>query len=227
MTIGIYTAMEKEAKSFFVGSDFVTQKIGAYTFYKFGLSGADAVLCVPPYVGEITAAAGTQMLIDRFAVDIVLNFGVVGALTEQASQMAMAYVGFVTHYQMDTSAVDDFDAGYYDVFATKTIPTNAQLIDLAKSVVDLPVVGCASGDKFVGDPAEKFDLADRFGAQICDMEAAGILITCKYANVPCLFVKCIADTLFGGKDEYWDKATAVTGKFRAVAEQICRVYNVV
>lgn len=223
MKIGIYTAMEAEAKSFIQG-DFTVEKVGAFVFYKFCLVNCDAVLCLPPHVGEITAAAGTQLLIDRYGVDMVLNFGVVGALTEYASSLQTVYCKFVSHYQMDTSAIDDCEVGYYQVFATKNIPTDVNLIDIARSAVDLPVVGCASGDKFVADSVEKTNLSKEFGAQICDMESAGILITCKYNNVPCLFVKCIADTLFGGAEDYKTKIANIVYDFKTIAEQICKKY---
>ena len=36
--------------------------------------------------GEIAAASGTQFLISEYHVDIVMNFGVVGGLTEEMSK---------------------------------------------------------------------------------------------------------------------------------------------
>lgn len=62
---------------------------------------------------------------------------------------------------------------------------------------------CASGDKFVGDAAEKLWLHNEFGADICDMESAAILLTCDRNRVPCLIIKAVADSLSGGAAEYW------------------------
>lgn len=221
MTIGIFTAMQSEARSF-VTADSVTERVGEFTFVKFELNGAQAVLCVPPSVGEICASAAVQLLISRFNVNVVLNFGVVGALTEQASHYNMVYVSHVTHYDMDTSSIDNCGVGYYCTFSTDSFAADEQLLASAKQVLDLPVVKCASADKFVSDSAVKADLADRFGADICDMESAGVLIACKLNNVPCLFVKCIADTLFGGAEEYSTKIQSILYDFRAVAQQIVR-----
>lgn len=221
MKIGIYTALKEEAHSFIKG-DYTVEQIGAYTFYKFDLAGNQAVLCLPPYVGEITAAAGVQLLITHFGVEVLFNFGVVGALTERASSYAMTYVGRVCHYAMDTSAVDGCEVGYYDVLGSKFAENDSALIAKAKTVLDLPVVTCASADKFVADPAEKADIARRFEAEICDMESAAIAIVCRYNNLPCLMVKCVADTLFGGAEDYTTKMQTILYDFRTVAEQICK-----
>ena len=37
------------------------------------------------------------------------------------------------------------------------------------------------------------------------MEASGILLTCIRNKIPALFIKVVADTLFGGADEYSKK----------------------
>ena len=123
---------------------------------------------------------------------------------------------------MDTSAVDGCEVGYYDVLGSKFAENDSALIAKAKSVLDLPVVTCASADKFVADPAEKADIAMRFEAEICDMESAAIAIVCRYNNLPCLMVKCVADTLFGGAEDYTTKMQTILYDFRTVAEQICK-----
>ena len=63
----------------------------------------------------------------------------------------------------------------------------------------------ASGDRFVNKAEEKQAIAKDFGADICEMEASGILLTCIRNKIPALFIKVVADTLFGGADEYSKK----------------------
>ena len=82
------------------------------------------------------------------------------------------YVGDVVHYEMDTSPVDHVPVGYYLSYKTDSFPCDKQLLAVAKSALDLPVVRCASGDKFVADPVVKTHLHVEFNAQICDMESA-------------------------------------------------------
>lgn len=218
MKIGIFTAMEKEAVSFF---DNATKTMdGNFAIYHFHLGVHDAVLCVPPTVGEITAAASCQLLISKYHVDIILNFGVVGALTQKTSLCSTVLVKDVVHYDMDTSCVDNIPVGRYCCFDDVAIPTDQTLIKKALQFEDMPTVRCASADKFVDDATAKSNLHTQFDADICDMESAGIVMTCRFNNVPCLLVKCISDSLFGGFEEFRLTTTQVTKGFLDLATKI-------
>lgn len=193
--------MQKEAASF-LRDGVSMETVGGFTVYQFPLGKHSAVLCCPPSVGEIAASAACQLLITKYGVDCILNFGVVGALTEKTSVQSFVYVGDVVHYDMDTSDVDDDPIGYYGCFGDFAVKCDSNLLARALKVDSLPVVRCASADKFVDAPQAKAALNRDFGAEICDMESAGILFACKFNNVPCLLVKCISDSLVGGYKEY-------------------------
>ena len=193
--------MEKEAASFL--RDGVTKEtVGRFSIYQFSLGKHEAVLCCPPSVGEIAASAACQLLITKYGVDCILNFGVVGALTPKASVQSFVYVGDVVHYDMDTSQADDYPVGGYGCFDDVAVKCDENLLVKALKVNSLPVVRCASADKFVDKTEAKVALNRDFGADICDMESAGILFACRFNNVPCLLVKCISDSLVGGYEEY-------------------------
>lgn len=52
---------------------------------------------------------------------------------------------------------------------------------------------------------------DKFGAQICEMEAAGIVLTCNRNEVPCMMIKIISDGITGGVEEFLEtKGEAAT-----------------
>ena len=219
MKIGIFTAMEKEASSFIRG-DVTKETVGGFSVYQFALGKHDAVLCCPPSVGEIAASAACQLLITKYGVDCILNFGVVGALTEQTSVQSFVYVGDVVHYDMDTSEADGYPIGGYGCFDDVAVKCDETLIAKALKVNDLPVVRCASADKFVGKSETKAALNQDFGADICDMESAGILFACKFNRVPCLLVKCISDSLVGGYKEYRDNVLVACEGFFHFAAQL-------
>lgn len=224
MKIGIFTAMQKEAASFLKGN-FEKNTVGSFEIYSFKLGKHDAVLCCPPTVGEIAASAACQLLISHFHVDVVLNFGVVGALTASSAAFKTVLVGSVVHYDMDTSEIDDFPVGRYGCFNDVAVSVDEKLLNAAVKVENLPVVRCASADKFVNAGEAKTALHKNFGAEICDMESAGVLFTCKFNGVPCLLVKCIADTLFGGSGEYAENATRAASGFFNLAEKIVSVWT--
>lgn len=219
MKIGIFTAMEKEAVSF-LKQDTPLTHIGNFAVYSLKLGKHDAYLCCPPTVGEIGAATACQMLISQFHVDVVLNFGVVGALTKSMALTSTVYVNSVVHYGMDLSEVDDIPVGRYGCFDDVAVPCDQDLINKALSVCKLPVVRCASADKFVDRESEKTALNAQFGAEICDMESAGILFACKFNKIPCLLVKCVSDSLSGGYAEYCANVQKATSGFFQFAEKL-------
>ena len=219
MKIGIFTAMEKEAASFLRG-DVTKEVVGGFTICRFAIGKHEAVLCCPPYVGEIAASASCQLLITKYKVDCILNFGVVGALTPKASVQSFVYVKDVVHYDMDISEVDDIPVGRYGCFDDVAVKCDEAILAKALKVNSLPVVRCASADKFVDKPEAKTSLNSNFGAEICDMESAGILFACRFNNVPCLLVKCISDSLTGGYGEYRENVIAACQGFFAFAEQL-------
>lgn len=219
MKIGIFTAMEKEAESFLHGGA-IKEKVGGFSLYHFPLGKHSAVLCCPPSVGEIAASAACQLLITKYGVDCILNFGVVGALTPKTSVHSFVYVGDVVHYDMDTSQADGYPVGGYGCFDDVAVKCDQDLLAKARKVNDLPVVRCASADKFVGNVEAKTALNRDFGAEICDMESAGILFACKFNKIPCLLVKCISDSLFDGVKEYYENVHGACEGFFQFAHQL-------
>lgn len=160
-----------------------------------------AIQCGP---GEIAAAAATQLIISEFGVDKIFNYGVVGGLTEDISKHRMCVVDNVVHYDFNTFEADGNEVGKYDHYDSIYMPTNRTLLKQALAIVpELKPVNCASGDKFIGQPKDKQKLYQKFNTEICEMEAAGILMTCDRNQVPCLMIKMVADGLFGKAEEYY------------------------
>lgn len=174
-------------------------------------------------VGEIAAAAGTQFLICRFHVDMILNFGIVGGLTQEMSHTRVCLVGRVVHYDIDTSAVDGIEPGRYLDYPDVYIPADETLLEKALAFSPgLKVATCASGDKFIADPEKKAELVRLYGADICEMEAAGIFLTCRRSGVPFLSVKAVADCVDDGDDGYWDKKQSSSELCLSVADRLIR-----
>ncbi len=199
--IGLIVAVEMEAGLQQYGKAEVMEQPG-YSLLKYSAPGY-TLLVLHCGVGEIAAAAGTQLLISRFDVDVVVNFGVVGGLTPEMGKTRVCAVEKVVHYDFDTSEADGWEVGRYEGYESRYIPADRELLSIARQVApELKPVVCASGDKFVGDPEKKRALHRDFGADICEMEAAGILLTCNRNRVPCLMIKAVSDGIEGGAEEF-------------------------
>ena len=194
------------------GFDVYTYTGADYTFYALN-SGA----------GEIAAAAATQLLISVFHADLILNFGVVGGLTEEMAKARTCVVESVVHYDFDTSEAGWAEPARYLDYPTAYIPASAALVERALSIEPrLKKVICASADKFVGKAERKRELHALYGAEICEMEAAGIVLTCNRSGVPCLLIKTVSDGIEGGAEEFKAELQRSAALCLAVADKIIR-----
>ncbi len=153
--------------------------------------------------GEVAAAAACQMLISEFKVDFIVNFGVVGGLTDEMKVAKVCVVESVVNYDYDSSPFTGLEKGRHVQYDSVFMKTDANLVDAAvKTEPSLKKVICASGDKFIASATEKSMLNKQFNADICEMEAAGILLTCDRNEVPCLMIKAVSDALTGGAEQF-------------------------
>lgn len=202
MRIGMLVAVEMDAVFKKYGDCLTRLERPGYEVYQYRLGGAE-IYALSSGAGEIAAAAGTQFLISEFHVDLIVNFGVVGGLTSEMGVTRACVVDKVVHYDFDTSPVDHCEVGRYLDYPDRLIPATERLVELAVTIEpSLVKAVCASGDKFIADPEKKRALHEEFGADICEMEAAAIIITCNRNQVPCLLLKTVSDSIHGGAEEF-------------------------
>ena len=173
--------------------------------------------------GEIAAAAAAALLFDRYEVELLVNFGVVGGLTAEMAQTKTCVVEKVVHYDFDTSAYDGTLPGQYAEYPDVYLPATASLVERAVQIApELKRVICASADKFVDGQEAKSALHEKFGADICEMEAAAVVLTCNRSDVPCLLIKTVSDGLLGGAEEFGVALQHTSELCLEVADRIIR-----
>ncbi len=212
--IGLIAAMGKELSAMLerLGQTTVFSTVGKRKVLLLDL-GEKQIYIMESGIGEILAAGAAQYLISVCGVEAIVNFGVCGSLKSRHGLKKTVLVEGVIHYEMDTSAIDGIEPGRYEFLPTPVIPLDRGLLEIADSLSGgLDKVICASGNKFIAEQADK-DYLLTFGADVCEMESAGIALTCLASDVPCLMVKAISDGE-GGADE-----------FKATVEQAARVYT--
>ena len=200
--IGMVIAVEIDSVMRKYSDSLVKEEVKGFDVYSIDFG--DKIMYVAySGAGEIRAAACTQMLISLFGGDLVVNFGVVGALRDEIKLLNTCVVDKIVHYDMDTSAVDNCVVGRYLEYDDIYLKTTKQYVEIAiKHNPNLRTVTCASGDKFIVDAKKKRELADLFDSDICDMESAGIILVCDQNKVPNLFIKTISDSIQGGSTEF-------------------------
>jgi adenosylhomocysteine nucleosidase len=219
--IGMLVAVEIDA----VLEDFghLIEKINrnGFDIYHYQID-ASEVYVIHSGAGQLSAAAATQLLISVYDVELVLNFGVVGGLTEEMALAKSCVIEKVVHYEYDTTAIDHCKVGQYvNLFEDEFIPITQSLVDKACEVYpELKRVSCASGDKFVDGKEKKTELHKQFNCDICEMEAAAIALTCFRSNVACLFIKTVSDAITGGAEDFMANVNATAKICLNIMKQI-------
>lgn len=192
--IGLISAMAEESVSVkkMLGLATETYNFGKFKVNKYIKNNVE-IYHTTSGVGEILASSATELLILKFEVDLIINFGLCGSVHNRKISEMTAVKGIV-HYDFDTTALDGGSIGKYSQFSEPVIATDEKLRKLLAEVwEDYNEVICASADKFVADKNLKKWLYDTFNADICEMESAGILIASSMHSVPSLFIKVVSD----------------------------------
>ena len=201
MKIGIIVATRTELRPFMEvfgeTSAVFLPKYSGYEVIKWSISSGKTIYLILSGVGEIASASSTQYLIDHFSVDGVINYGVAGGLSSEHTAMKIGIVEKIVHSDFDISLAGDYSVGEYPGHRGEPFISPTKSFIPSSLTKGLEKFTCASADKFVGAGEPKAKLRREFGADICEMEAAGIVITCNRNDTPVTFIKAISD----GADE--------------------------
>jgi len=220
--IGIVVAIEIDAVLEKYGMPSETMQFGGFTVRTY-VNDAFTMYVVDSGAGEIASSAATQLLISEFKVDMIVNFGAVGALTETMKSAELCVVEKVIHYDFDSTGWLDLPRGQHPEQNSPYVCTTPELAEEAQKLSpQLVKVVCASADKFVDRAEDKSYLHDTFGADICEMEAAGVVLTCSRNGVPCLLIKAVADSLFGGGREFLSELARVSALCFELVDKLVR-----
>ena len=146
-------------------------------------------------VGVINAAAATMLLIEKYGVEVIINFGIAGSLKDKIRIGDLLIAKDIVHYDYDASAFLDIKKGQYLGAESVELPCNEEMIELADVANGSPMtkVRIASADKFISSSKIKQELINEFDTDICEMESIGILRVSDRAGIPSLFIKTISD----------------------------------
>ncbi len=211
MTIGIIGAMEEEITNILEDMNVVTTKNALGLDFHLGSlnNSGHSIVLVRSGIGKVNAALCTQVLIDLFAVDAIINVGVAGAVDNNVKIGDIVISSDAVQHDFDTSALGD-EPGIISRMDTSVFAADKNLVETAKKVVSdigFPVyVGrIASGDQFVSDPAVKERIANLFNPLCCEMEGGAIAHTCYLNKVPFVIIRAISDNAEEGSDVNYER----------------------
>lgn len=197
--IGIIGAMESEVETLMERMEEVEiiQK-ASMEFCKGKLCGKDTVL-VQSGIGKVNAAVCTQILIDVFDVELVINTGIAGAVNEEL-ELGDVVISEDAFYH-DVDAVEfGYERGQVPQMEVMYFPADDALVEIARRVnkqvnpsLNTVIGRIGTGDQFIASVPLKKWMLSTFKVDCVEMEGAAIAHTAYLNNVSFVIIRAISD----------------------------------
>ena len=211
MKIGIIAAEQEEFEAILnIAKVEERKEIYELNFVKCKIKDKICVL-VKSGVGKVNAARATQILIDNFKPDYIVNVGVAGGVNPMLSIGDIVIGETLVQHDFDITAfghVKGYIPGvgekiYADDYLVKKIEEaignqEEKVYKYEKGVI-------ASGDIFCTAIPMRDKIYAKFNAECVEMEGAAIGQVCSLCNVPFVVIRSISDTPNGENEVTYEK----------------------
>lgn len=188
------------------------------------------VVVVRSGIGKVNAAICTQILVDTYQVDAIINTGIAGSLKAEINIGDIVLSTDSLEHDMDAVAFG-YPVGQIPRMDCLSFVADEKLRALAKRACEKvnPEVGIfegrvVSGDQFISDREKKNWLVEQFAGYCTEMEGAAIAHTAYLNQVPFLIIRAISDKAddSASVDYPTFEAKAIEHSVRLILE-ICRL----
>lgn len=198
-TIGIIGAMDEEVSRLKEKMDVKKiEKKAGMEFFDGELAGKEVVI-VRSGIGKVNAGICTQILVDDFQVEAVINTGVAGSLKNEINIGDIVLSSDSLQHDMDATGFG-YEPGVIPRMEQSVFVADNGLVELAKKVneqvnpeIQTFVGRVVSGDQFISDKEKKDYLVEQFQGYCTEMEGAAIAQTCYVNEIPYLVIRAISD----------------------------------
>lgn len=165
-----------------------------------GKIGSQECVLVKCGVGKVNAARTTQILIDKFDLEYIINVGSAGGIKEEVHYGDIVIGKYVLQHDFDVTAFGH-EKGYISNIGVK-LESDKKLIKRCEyaiqQIMDTEykiIVGTiATGDIFCTSEKMKEKIKQKFDADCVEMEGAAIAQVCFLAKIPFIIIRSISDT---------------------------------
>ncbi len=214
---GIIAAMQEEMREIKkIMQEIKEQKIYELNFITGKINNKEIIL-VEAGVGKVNAARTTQILIDNFELEAIINVGSAGAVNSELSIGDIVIGKKLIQHDFDITAFGHpkgyiSNVGEYVESDSKLIEKMEQaILKLKNDHYKIKVGTIVSGDIFCTEPKMKEKIRNKFNAEAVEMEGAAIAQVCKLDNIPFIIIRSISDTPNGNNnitfDQFLEKAS--------------------
>lgn len=215
--IGIVVALKSEANALIGQIEKLKEiKIADKPAYIGKFAGQKIVLIISG-IGKVSAGLSTQLLIDKYSPDFILNFGTCGGMNNSVEILKYYAITKCCQFDFDLREIDNVPLGYIQEYKTAFFDTYTNGLDfLPKSIL-------ATADRFTND-VNDINSINELGASLRDMEGGAIAQVCTSNNLPIVMIKGISDVTGSGtaQEQFFKNLKAVGEGFPAVIESVIK-----
>ena len=208
---GIIAAMQEEMQEIKkIMQDIENIKIYELNFYKGKIHGKTIIL-VEAGVGKVNAARVTQILIDNFKIQGIINVGSAGSCNDELEIGDIVIGKKLVQHDFDITAFGHEKGFISNVgqFVESDDELILQIEEVIKNIKDkdfnIKIGIIASGDIFCTELKMKEKIRNKFNADCIEMEGSAIAQVCKLDNIPFLVIRSISDKPNGQNEITFDK----------------------
>jgi len=192
------------------------KKLRDLTYYEGSINGKEYIV-IKSGIGKVNAARTTQMLIDTFELEHIVNIGSAGSLNDELEIGDIVIGKELVQHDFDTTAFGD-EKGYI-TGAGKIFKSDEKLVEKYKSYVmenkldyKAKAGTIASGDIFLTEKIMKEKIRSKFGADCVEMEGAAIAQICALNKVPFIVIRSISDKPNGSNQMDYEQFADLASK---------------
>ena len=207
MRVGIICAGDREVAPFLpIICECKTTEKAMLKFYEGTISDVEVVVLFSG-VCKVNAAIATQILIDTFHVNTIINAGTAGGMNEKLEIFDTVISTEVAYHDVAPNILTEFHPWLETVF----FKADQGLLSLAKKAVDKLEQNykvfwgrMVTGEAFIADEGRQ-KINERFEPLTVDMETASIAHASYVNNIPFISIRCITDTATHSGTSYFEE----------------------
>ena len=164
------------------------------------------IVLVEAGVGKVNAGRVTQILIDNFKIDAIINVGSAGSATDELNIGDIVIGKKLVQHDFDITAFGHpkgfiSNVGQFIESDDKLVLKMKQTIEkIEKDEFKIKIGTIASGDIFCTESKMREKIRNKFNADAIEMEGAAIAQVCKLDEIPFIVIRSISDKP-NGKNE--------------------------
>lgn len=196
MKVGIICAGDEELAPFLplIENCKITEK----SMLKFHEGKINDVEVVALYSGvcKVNAAIATQILIDTFSVNIIINSGTAGGMDPHLEIFDTVISTEVEYHDVAPEILTEFHPWMESVY----FKADSKLLNLSKKAVEKMTLEnkvvwgrMVTGEAFISDDGRK-QIKNQFNPLTVDMETGSVAHVCYVNNIPFIAIRSITDT---------------------------------